>query len=429
MFFFILNILFIYIKCVIKIPFKRYFPQKLTSENLMEELQSNYLSVNFKIGVPSQQIPFIIKMKENPIFITKKDHPEDIIKFDEKLSKTLNITKNYFLINSDINGGYQSYDIFDLGNNIKINDFSFILADKLNEKAKKISGEIGLIFYTNADHRIFESNFLEQLKIRKLINSFAYGFEYINEDEGYFIVGNYLHEYDKNYTEDDFSYIKLGIPQEQTDWEIELKNVYVNGTNIDDFSEGIQFQIEYGLILGTKVYYELIKSSYFDLHKECKNQTFKRFFYYVCDNNINLLDFPVLQFNFFDTKFNMSFNYNDLFYEFEGKKYFLIVFKNDFLNLKWTFGKPFFKKYFGFFEKEKKIFGFYQNKIKPSKNNNNKILIRLLIIVIIIAIILAYFMIKFLILIKNKRKIRANELQDNYDYIPETVTNPLIKDN
>ena len=98
----------------------------------------------------------------------------------------------------------------------------------------------------------------------------------------------------------------------------------------------------------------------------------------------------------------MSFNYNDLFYEFEGKKYFLIVFKNDFLNLKWTFGKPFFKKYFGFFDKEKKIFGFYQNKIKPSKNNNNKILIRLLIIVIIIAIILAYFMIKFLILIKEK---------------------------
>ena len=427
MFLLILNIIIININCVIKIPFKRYFPEKLTPENLMEQLNSNYISVNFSIGEPSQQIPFIFKMKANPIFVTKKDHPENIIKFDEKLSRTLNISRVYFQLDSDINGGYQSFDTFDLGNNIKINQFSFILADKLSEKAKKISGEIGLCYDTYGGYKIYETNFLEQLKLRKLVDSFVFGFEYNNEDEGNFIVGNYLHEYDNNYIEEDFIYIKLGIDKTKINWEIEFKNVIVNGTNIQDFNEGIEFNIEYGFILGTRIYYEKIKHIYFDLHNECKIQKFNKYFYYICDNNVNLKDFPVLEFNFFENKYNMSFNYNDLFYEFEGKKYFLIIFKEDFFNFKWTFGKPFFKKYFSFFDKEKKIFGFYQHKKKPIKSN--RLLIFLLIIAIIISFILGYFMIKYYILLKNKRKIRANELEDNYEYMPQKITNPLINDN
>ena len=38
-------------------------------------------------------------------------------------------------------------------------------------------------------------------------------------------------------------------------------------------------------------------------------------------------------------------------------------------------------------------------------------------------------MIKYYILLKNKRKIRANELEDNYEYMPQKITNPLINDN
>ena len=428
MFFLILNIIIIYIKCVIKIPFKRYFPEKLTSENLMQELNKNFISVNISIGEPSQQIPFIFKMKENPTFVTKKDHPENIIKFDDKISKTLKISKVYFQLSSDIKGGYQSYDIFDLGNNIKFNEFSFILAEQLSEEVKKISGEIGLCYNTFGEYKIYETNFLQQLKLRKLINSFVFGFEYINEDEGNFIVGNYLHEYDKNYIEDDFTSIKLGIYKNDIDWEIEFKNVTVNGTNIEDFNDGIELKIEYGFILGSKSYYEKIKSLYFDKHNnECKIGKFKGYFYYVCDKNVNLKNFPVLQFNFFEIKYNMTFEYNDLFYEFEGKKYFLIIFKEDFFKFKWVFGKPFFKKYFAFFDKEKKLVGFYKQKKKPSKSN--KTLIILLIIVILIAFILAYFMIKYYFLLKNKRKIRANELEDNYEYLPQKVNNPLLKDN
>ena len=61
-------------------------------------------------------------------------------------------------------------------------------------------------------------------------------------------------------------------------------------------------------------------------------------------------NFPVLQFNFFEIKYNMTFEYNDLFYEFEGKKYFLIIFKEDFFKFKLVFGKPFFLIFFVFFD-------------------------------------------------------------------------------
>ena len=46
--------------------------------------------------------------------------------------------------------------------------------------------------------------------------------------------------------------------------------------------------------------------------------------------------------------------------EFNGKYYFLIVFKN--FKYKWIFGEPFFKKYQVTFDKNKKIFGFYTKK-------------------------------------------------------------------
>ena len=51
-----------------------------------------------------------------------------------------------------------------------------------------------------------------------------FGFEYNNEDEGYFIVGNYLHKYDNNYINEDFIYVKLGIDKNEIDWEIEFIN-------------------------------------------------------------------------------------------------------------------------------------------------------------------------------------------------------------
>ena len=111
--FIILNFFFLKILCVLKISFKRRFLDKLTSENIMEQLRTNYLTVNLKIGEPYQEIPFTLKMSQSPVFIIGKNYSENIIKFNENKSNTYKSTNffHHFTL-SDLISGNLSYDTF-----------------------------------------------------------------------------------------------------------------------------------------------------------------------------------------------------------------------------------------------------------------------------------------------------------------------------
>ena len=421
--FIILNFLFLKILCVLKIPFKRRFLEKLTSENIMEQLQTNYLTVNLKIGEPSQEIPFILKMTQNPVFIIGNNYQENIIKFNENNSSTFQSSNYSHQFNlTDLLSGFLSNDTFDLGNNIKIKDFNFILAKELSNEAKKISAEIGLSFRRNNSEN-YETNFIEQLKIKKIINSYIFGIKYTKDDEGEFIIGDLLHEYDKNFKEEDFNFISLDISKQILDWEIEFDKVTINQIVVEDFFRGITFKIEYGFILGIPEFYNKIKKVFFNEHKkECEEKNINKEKYFVCKNNINLKKFPILEFTVHKLKYNITFDKNDLFYEFGNKLYFLVVFRNDFWNSKWTFGKPYFKKYLSFYDKEKKIYGIY-----PKKSSSFGILNIIIIFIIIqMCLLVIYIIFKNYISFHNKRQITANELEKDNDNSSEKFTNPLI---
>ena len=85
-------------------------------------------------------------------------------------------------------------------------------------------------------------------------------------------------------------------------------------------------------------------------------------------------------------------------------------------------GRQFFKKYIAVFEQDKKIVKFYKNKDFGSY----------LYIISWILVFLSLIVIGILVFYiynnkKNKRKIRANELEDDYDYtIKNENNNPLI---
>ncbi len=62
------------------------------------------------------------------------------------------------------------------------------------------------------------------------------------------------------------------------------------------------------------------------------------------------------------------------------------------------------------------MIGFYTKiKDKSSLNIKDYLTVIVFIIMIVIIILLTYFLIKSH---RNKRKIRANELEDNYEYFP-----------
>ena len=131
---------------------------------------------------------------------------------------------------------------------------------------------------------------------------------------------------------------------------------------------------------------------------------------------------------------NFTLSYNELFYEFQNKIYFLIIFPIYGLNVEyWLMGKPFIKKYKLFLDKDKKIIGLYKNytEIKEQeqeeKNATNYtgyiVVIIILVVVLIISIIsiLYYFLV-----VKKSRRIRANELDDSTDYISQKDDNKFI---
>jgi len=131
-------------------------------------------------------------------------------------------------------------------------------------------------------------------------------------------------------------------------------------------------------------------------------------------------------------------NYNDLFIksEFDDNIYlFQMIFVDN--SYRWIFGKPFFKKYTIVFEQDKKIIGFYTklNEYNETNNNNegdggdnsekneNKsdalkdwfyLIVIFAVTFFIFSVILTVLLCKKIVF--GKRKIKANELDDDYVY-------------
>ena len=152
------------------------------------------------------------------------------------------------------------------------------------------------------------------------------------------------------------------------------------------------------------------------IYKEnkCKEINKKSYSYYICDSDINITKFQNLSFYHHDMNYTFILTYQDIFELINNKLYCKLLFPNE-MTSTWHLGQPFLKKYKFTFDQDKKRFGFYI-KIKEQKNNIFNLTNILIFIFIILIIILVYIIFNY---IKRKqRKIRANELEENIDYLP-----------
>ena len=118
-----------------------------------------------------------------------------------------------------------------------------------------------------------------------------------------------------------------------------------------------------------------------------------------------------------------TFDYNDLFFDNGDSLYFLVATYADTDEGYWILGKPFLKKYLFLYNMDTKMIGFYKNekdkaidnivtnKQKASKFNTS---IFINVVLFIVIIILSIFIYHCYI---SKRRIRANELEDKFNYI------------
>ena len=435
--------------------------RKKKGDNFMETLINNDIYTSFLVGSNKQLIEFNIKSQQSSTFLLSESCSQNTKakKFieNESSSYTVKLAKARYYMYEFKEATYSSDNIILLQNNnkqIEVDNYNFMLANTLwDDYQEYMGGMIGLKFQNKVEGKLTEPErtyFIEQLKEKNKINSYVFVLDYKDEYNGIFYVGEYFHDFNKNYSSNDFISAKAGNEKFKfKDWDLNIEKV-ISGNTIEQNNTYLQLFYELGIIAAPESYRAYINNTFFKSYYKdgiCKEMlnlekiaSFKKYNYIVCDKNkFKKESFPKLIFYNRDMNLNLTMDYNNLFVENENKIYFLIIFPIYGIDVEyWLMGKPFIKKYKLFLDNDKKSIGLYLNykEIKKeeeeeeknnNKNSNVYIVIIIILVVVLIASLISIFY--YFLVIKKARRIRANELDDNIDYTPYNNDKEKEKEN
>ena len=302
---------------------------------------------------------------------------------------------------------------------------------------------------TNGGYNVEDkTNLINQLKSNNLISSYAFTikFDKNNELNGTLIIGGYPHEIDsKKYQEKYFIYDTIKVAYYYYYWHYEFRDIAC-GENIFSWVKEGEFSFEFPFILSTYSHRDYLDKQFFkneNHSKFCKEEKVGEYYVKYCSKEV--ID-KLQPFYFYLSKTYLmenqtdyiELNYNDLFIksDFDDNIYlFQMIFVDN--SYRWIFGKPFFKKYTIVFEQEKRIIGFYTKLNEYNDTNNNKeggeggnnennenksnalkdwfyLIVIFAVTFFIFSVILTVLVCKKIIF--GKRKIKANELDEDYVY-------------
>ena len=343
----------------------------------------------------------------------------------------------------------ESYDINDkeINTQLNINEMHIII-EEFTEK--NLCAMVGLGKPDINDNE--GVNFINELKRIKAINDYSYTYKFLTSNTGQLIIGGLPHDYYNNnnsYLKSQYFKINIHTPNDNLfPWSILFNKIYLeikdnnNNMTIDIQKNVISHIVPHlGFIIGTIEYKKIIVEKYFNVlinegicslektHNinfhlyDLKNNNYEIF---TCDltkiQHNNKLSFPYLKVYQKDYNYIFFFNFDDLFVEFREKYYFLVIFPEEtYLNNKWYLGLPFIRKYQFVFNYDTKTIGFYNENYKPKNetNTNRSFYLKVIIQISIVVILVLLIFVAFIVGLKyNKnRKQRANELDDNYEYL------------
>ena len=435
-------ILIIQINCII-IPLKR-INNPDTNISYIESLLYNQLYAEINLGTPEKLIYLSITTETETFSIESKTIND---KFYSHIASSTHIDSNRKLsfYHERYKIGYIYKDTFyfnkfgenkkEIYKNISF-DYILELSEYYTKNEKKfyidnnqneISGVIGLqILKSYSSSSSFISSLSNIGAINRSIWSLVYNLNYDNNF--YLVIGENPY---KNYENLNPNIVKPA-------------NAYLEGTNsfwyflFSDIKTGdgklnkersAEYAPQMGVIIGTDEYKDYINKKFFyDLIKEnkCykKNVTLsqKTYSYYECNNDININNFEPIIFTHQEFSYNFTLDKNDLFVDYNNKKYFLCVFLENnsgstYYSVKrWVFGIPFVKKYSFVFDHNSKKILFYQINFEQY-TRKGKVSAFVWIIIVIFGIITALAVIYLLLkIIFKPKKILANELEDSFNY-------------
>lgn len=443
----------------------------ISHQKIMQNLLYNNIYTHIEIGTPIQKIPLLIETKDHIFEITSFSYNNNSKYYHDKYNLS-SIFDKYDFFKENMSSSFKtdgciksnnmfsdhlydcfSYDKINLKdnkrNNIVIENFGF---NMVKNKEDNITGILGLGLFDNTED--INKSFLKILKNEGIIKEFYWYFLYNswNDSNGKLIIGSLPHEdFPDIYSKDDLIYTYIPIEEYSFSinyYKIGFNEIYSNSMNnyfkINLFNINCELSFDSNLIIAPREFETEIRKKFmknYQINEKCfkdsiqQNNYFTDLIFYFCDKNIKneLYDFlPFIKFISKDLNYTFEISKEELF-KIEGDYIYLnILF--DYGKKYWILGKPFSLKYQFIFDQDSKKIGFYRNshqKIYINKNNKasyDKVIQIFLIIFFSFCLIFIGFYLGKKIY-QMKRKIRANELDDNYEYINENNNKKDVNDN
>jgi len=447
----------------ISIPFKIYTDDitgLISEEQFISGYITNKIYFPLKIGHPNQNIlgtvnsmEFELLIKKGDFFIQNNNYIYDSQKSgsfsiisDKTISYFDSFDSNYvqenfnFCTEYDINErmckSYKEYKI-----NCILSKKSSIDSTEKDDIDKINFIEIGLNLKTHYGTKY--SLFNNLIDNRYISSNTWFLFYFKNEennekDEGILVYGeDPLKLIPNKYNSSNIAYSQgINRKYDYTNyWSLIFNEVKLKSMNSKDeifLGNNIQGVINhnYKVIVGSQKYLELIEEQFFWHYtpgQACKKNILNdKFYYYVCDSNILSMDeikttFPSIYMKQIDFNFIFELTPDDLFVTRGDKIFFLVVFNKNNPTNSFLLGSNFLKKYLFYFDNDKNQIAFLRD--NTNKNGQNEVIVvhwynspGTVIILIILFLIIGsagfYFGRKFYL----KRKLRANELEDQFSY-------------
>jgi len=410
----------------IKIPFESKLCLANQNDDFLSNYYGQYLYTSIKIGSNNQRLEVALKLNRYVTYLISSDISDlKSEKFNEKDSNTYEVVnKKKITSNEDeFFSSVKSTDNIIFGENINYAKYIFYLS---KEQYFDETGHIGLkIVQSHLDTDFKGNGFIDQLKSNSLINSHSFYFKYEYKDEkefkykGNLIIGGMPHEIEPSelYNLENYVQTYVEVNKYNTRWSIEISSVNY-GNDVITQSDTIEFSTTFGFIEAPIKFIFIF--DYFFNQTGCgadHNGENKNYLYLYCDESVDISKFKNLLFIGRNEEFNFTLTYKDLFRKIKNYNYFLILFNEDVK--KWIFGHIFLKKYTIVFNPDKKSIGYYYQPNSENYNNNTSksftinlfksLSVVLGLVIIGLLVYINYFN-------KRKRKIRPNELEENFDY-------------
>ena len=440
------------------------FNQKsnINNLNLIDEILSSRIYLNISLGTPPQITSLELDITSQIFCLSNKNFFINKSDTYEKISNNV-----IFLDYDEIEKGFNSKDILTFNEKIK-KKVNFLLGTKFPLDRNDNYGIIGLkipiwgqvgypFFQSLKNAEIINSSIwtIKYYKNKKLKNIISYNDEKDN-NIGEFIFGGEPHIYEKEkniYNATEYYKVPALSIKGFVYWYLEFNNIYLsfkennNQVKSKAYFSGerkAEIMINYLYMLGPDLFFEYIKEKFFWSYLNdniCLEKKIQRVYSYIeCDYNsaFEVSSFPDISFEHIELETIFILTYEDLFLFDEKKgKYIFLILKEDY-SMKWVLGSIFLKKYQLIFNEDAKTIGYYKQsqsiiikEERPKVNNSNKSLLILLIISLSVLLFILGMFIQKKYCNKN-RKIRANELEENFSYmgksIKETKEN-IINDN